>query len=89
MSSLPLSASVAWHDPASPYQITVDPRLINPWLINGGVFPFSGDSDHFWREHPPNHGTGLLIRGQHYRMGRLSGFLLLRVCRFLVAFTGP
>ena len=20
---------------------------------------------HFWREHPPNHGTGLLILGQH------------------------
>ena len=21
---------------------------------------------HFWREHPPNHGTGLFILGQHY-----------------------
>ena len=21
---------------------------------------------HFWREHPPNNGTGLLILGQHY-----------------------
>ena len=30
-----------------------------------GVSPFSGDSDHFWREHPPNNGTGLLILGQH------------------------
>ena len=29
-----------------------------------GVSPFSGDSDHFWREHPPNSGTGLLILGQ-------------------------
>ena len=31
-----------------------------------GVSPFSGDSDHFWREHPPNIGTGLLILGQHW-----------------------
>ena len=31
----------------------VNPGLINPWLINRGVSPFSGDSDHFWREHPP------------------------------------
>ena len=27
--------------------------LMNPWLINRGMSPFSGDSDHFWREHPP------------------------------------
>ena len=41
------------------------PRMkLNPWLTNR-VSPFSGDSDHFWREHPPNHGTGLLILGQH------------------------
>ena len=32
-----------------------------------GVCPFSGGSDHFWREHPPNNGTGLSILGQHYR----------------------
>ena len=32
-----------------------------------GVSPFSGDSDHFWREHlNPNSGTGLLILGQYY-----------------------
>ena len=36
----------------------VDPGLMNPWLINRGVSPFSGDSGHFWREHPPNNGTG-------------------------------
>ena len=29
---------------------------------------------HFWREHPPNNGTGLLILGQHYN-GSLSGFI--------------
>ena len=31
----------------------VNPGLISLWLINRGVSPFSGDSDHFWREHPP------------------------------------
>ena len=30
-----------------------------------GVSPFGGDSDDFWREHPPNNGTGLFILGQH------------------------
>ena len=39
----------------------VSPGLINPWLINRGVGVY-----HFWREHPPNDGTGLLILGQHY-----------------------
>ena len=47
----------------------VDRGLINPLLINRGVSPFSGDSDHFWREHPPN-GTSLLILGQHYPANR-------------------
>ena len=32
----------------------VDPGFINPWLIDRGVSPVSGDSDHFWREHPPD-----------------------------------
>ena len=27
------------------------------WLMNGGVSPFSGESDHSWREHPPNNAT--------------------------------
>ena len=40
----------------------VNPGLTNHWLIS----PFSVDSDHFWREHPPN-GVGLLILDQHYR----------------------
>ena len=46
-------------DPGSKYK---------PWLILIGGCPlhFSGDSDHFWGEHPPNNGTGLLILGQHY-----------------------
>ena len=26
----------------------------------------SANVNHFWREHPPNHGTGLLILGQHF-----------------------
>ena len=44
----------------------VHPGFINPWLIlNRGVSPFSGDSDHFWREHAPDSGTGLLILSQH------------------------
>ena len=31
----------------------VNPGRINPWLnYDWGVSPFSGDSDHFWREHP-------------------------------------
>ena len=46
--------------------LNVNPALVNPWLINRGVSPFSGDSDHFWRGTPPNNGTGLLILGQHY-----------------------
>ena len=45
----------------------VNPGFINPWLINSGCPFLVGDSDHFWREHPPNHGTGLLILGQHLR----------------------
>ena len=32
--------------------------FINPWLINRGCPLFGGDSDHFWRERPPNNGTG-------------------------------
>ena len=40
-----------------------NPGLINPWLINRGVSPFSGDSEHFWREHPPNNGTGFINPG--------------------------
>ena len=41
---------------------------INEPLVNfdWGVSPFRGESDHFWREHPPNNGTGLLILGQQY-----------------------
>ena len=31
----------------------------------GGPIPFSGDSDHFWRERPLNNETGSLILGQH------------------------
>ena len=32
----------------------------NPWLIliGGCPIPFSGDSDHSWREHPPNRRIG-------------------------------
>ena len=37
----------------------VHPGLRNPWSINSGASPFSGDSDHFWREHPQKNGTGL------------------------------
>ena len=45
----------------------VNPGVISPWLILIEGCPlFGGDSDHFWREHPPNHGTGLLILDQHY-----------------------
>ena len=44
---------------------TVNPRLINPWLINRGC-PLLVGIHHFWREHPPNNGTGLLILGQHH-----------------------
>ena len=36
-----------------------DPGFINSRLIRG-VSRFSGDSDHFWREHPPNNGRGLM-----------------------------
>ena len=36
--------------------LNANPGLANPWLMNRGVFPFSGDSDHFWREHPLNMG---------------------------------
>ena len=45
-------------EPQTNMQTNVNPGLINPWLINRGVSPFSGDSDDFWREHPPNSGTG-------------------------------
>ena len=59
------------HSTLAPYALphcthctpNVNPGLITPWLINRGVSPFRGDSDHFWREHPPN-GTGLFILGQ-------------------------
>ena len=36
--------------------------------MNRGVSPLSGDSDHFWREHPPKNGTGSTwILGPHYK----------------------
>ena len=41
-------------------------RINKPWWINRGCPLVVGDSDHFWREYPPNNGTGLLILGQHY-----------------------
>ena len=41
-----------------------------------GVSPFR-DSDHFWREHPPDNGTGLLILGQHYHERKIKGFVAL------------
>ena len=40
----------------------VNPGLINPWLINRGCPLLVGI--HFWREHPPSDGTGLLTLGQ-------------------------
>ena len=43
----------------------VNPGLISPWLINRGC-PLLVGIHHFWREHPPNNGTGLSILGQHY-----------------------
>ena len=42
----------------------VNPGLTNPWLINRGC-PLLVGIHHFWREHPPNSGTGLFILGQH------------------------
>ena len=33
--------------------VNANPGSINPWLINRGVSPFSGDSDHFWRVATP------------------------------------
>ena len=36
-----------------PRSRNVNRGLINPWWINRGVSPFSGDADHFWREHSP------------------------------------
>ena len=53
----------------------VNSGLVKPSLIDRGVSPFSGNSDHFWREHPPNKGTGLLILGQHYSKSYFSGDL--------------
>ena len=45
--------------------LMLTPDEVKPLVdFDWGVSPFSGDSDHFWREHPPN-GTGLLLRGQH------------------------
>ena len=45
----------------------VNPGEVKPLVdFDWGVSPFSGDSDHFWREHPANSGTGLFILGQHY-----------------------
>ena len=36
-----------------------------PWLMNRGVSPFSGDSDHFWRGvHPPNNGMDGFVNQQ-------------------------
>ena len=46
-------------------QGNVKPGLINPGLINRGCRLLVG-IHHFWREHPPNNGTCLLILGQHY-----------------------
>ena len=37
---------------------------VNPGLILIGGRPFLVGMHHFWREHPPNNGTGLLILGQ-------------------------
>ena len=58
-----------WRGPLKKLGLTshVNPGFINPWLtfIGGCPIPFSGDSDHFWRDHPPNTGTGVLILGQH------------------------
>ena len=42
------------------FRINVNPGLIDPWLINRGVSPFSGDSDHCWREPPQKMGRVLL-----------------------------
>ena len=47
------------------FVFNVNPRLINPWLINRGVSPLSGEENHFGGTHTPNNGKGLLILGQH------------------------
>ena len=55
----PTGPELAKMGPQVPIRGNVNPGLINPWLINRGVSPFSGDSDHFWRGfHPPSSGTG-------------------------------
>ena len=48
-----------------PFPINDNPGLINPWLNNRGC-PLLVGFITFWREHPPNNGTSLLILGQHY-----------------------
>ena len=53
------------------YSFHVDPGLINPWLIHRGVSPFSGDSDHFWREHPHIKKQGFMNPGS--TLLRVSG----------------
>ena len=55
----------------------VNPGLINPWLINRGVSPFSGDSS-LLEGTPPKNGTGLLILGQHYGKSALEIHTLLK-----------
>ena len=61
----------------------VNPGLRSPWLINRGVSPFGGDSS-LLEGTLPNHGTGLLILGQHYVSGRESNLEQVssfRTCR--------
>ena len=53
----------------------VNPGIINPWLINRGC-PFLVGIHHFWREHPPHNGTGVLTLGPPQiavRLTSLSG----------------
>ena len=66
------------------YPLMLTPDSAEPLLdFDRGVSPFSGDSDHFWREHPSNNGTGLFILGQHYAgkwITGLSAFLRSEPC---------
>ena len=57
-------------------QCNVNPGLVNPWLINRGCPLLVGN--HFWREHPPNNGTGSLFLGQPYFQVRKRGRLGMR-----------
>ena len=54
-------------------KLMLTPEKFSPLVdFDWGVFALSGESDHFWREHPPHNGTGCFILGQHVRAAVLG-----------------